>query len=44
MNYKVYESRGEKNKNLSAEQYLNLIIKPYLRDTINNHKTKEWKI
>ena len=43
-NCKVYESRGDKNKNLSAEQYLNRIIKPYLRDMIINHKTKEWKI
>ena len=39
-----YESRGDKDKNLSLEDYLD-IIKPFLRDMINNHKTHgEWKI
>ena len=33
-----YESRGDKDKNLSLEDYLD-IIKPFLRDMINNHKT-----
>ena len=47
-NYKYYESRGEKSKNLFVEQYLDA-IKPYLRDLINNHKvnknkSKVWKI
>ena len=33
-----YESKGDKGKNLSIKEYLN-IIKPYLRDIINDHKT-----
>ena len=42
-NYVEYESRGENNDNLSLEEYLN-IIRPYLRDMINNHKAhSEWK-
>ena len=46
--YKEYESRGDKNKTLSIEQYLNNIIS-YLKELINNHKcmkngSKEWKI
>ena len=44
--YKLYESRGDKDKISSAEQYL-VKIKPYLRDLINEHKTPEsgeWKI
>ena len=46
--YKEYESRGDKNKLLSIEEYLNEII-PYLKELINNHKdtknnSKEWKI
>ena len=36
--YKEYESRGDKDKTLSIEQYLNKII-PYLKKLINNHKT-----
>ena len=36
-NYIEYESRGGKDKNLSPEDYLD-IIRPYLRDMINNHK------
>ena len=44
--YKLYESRGHKDKISSAEQYF-VKIKPYLRDLINEHKTPksgEWKI
>ena len=42
-NYIGYESRGDNNNNLSLEEYLN-IIRPYLRDMIDNHKThSEWK-
>ena len=37
-NYMEYESRGDKDKNLSPEEYLDM-IRPYLRDMINNHKT-----
>ena len=41
--YMEYESRVDKD-NLSLEQYLN-IIRPYLRDMIDNHKAEgEWKI
>ena len=36
-NYIEYESRGDKDKNLLLEHYLD-IIRPYLRDMINNHK------
>ena len=46
MGYKLYESRGDKGKTLSAEKYLDR-IKPYLRHLINDHKTTEsgdWKI
>ena len=42
-NYKYYESRGDKDKKLSPEQYLDM-IKAYLTDLINDHKRKEWKI
>ena len=43
-NYMEYESRGDKDRNLSLEDYLN-IIRPFLKDMINNHKTYgEWKI
>ena len=42
--YIEYESKGNKDKNLSIIEYHNM-IKPYLRDIINNHKTQgEWKI
>ena len=34
-NYIEYESHGDKNKTLSAEEYLNK-IRPYLKDIINN--------
>ena len=47
-NYKKYESRGDKDKKLSVEQYLNMVM-PYLKELINNHKamknnSSEWKI
>ena len=35
--YIEYESRGDKNSNLSLVEYLN-IIRPYLVDMIDNHK------
>ena len=39
-----YESRGDKDKILSLEDYLNT-IRPYLRNMINNLKIHgEWKI
>ena len=36
-NFKYYESRGDKDKNLSVKQYLYKIM-PYLSDLINEHK------
>ena len=36
-NYIEYETRGDKGKNLSPEEYLDM-IRPHLRDMINNHK------
>ena len=36
-NYTEYESKGDNNGNLSLYEYLN-IIRPYLRDMIDNHK------
>ena len=39
-NYKYYEIRGDKDKKLSAKQYLCKIM-PYLRDIINDHKAIE---
>ena len=47
-NYKYYGNRGDKDKILSIEQYLD-VIKPYLSDLINDHKaietsSNEWKI
>ena len=36
--YIQYEGKGDKGKNLSIKEYHN-IIKPYLSDIINNHKT-----
>ena len=43
-NYIEYESKGGKDKNLSPKEYLDM-IRPYLRDMINDHKTRrEWKI
>ena len=39
-----YESKGYKDKILSIKEFLN-IIRPYLSDIINDHKTQgEWKI
>ena len=35
-NYKYYESRGDKDKNLSVKQYLYKVM-PYLSDLINDH-------
>ena len=37
-NYVEYESRGDKDKNLSPKEYLD-IIRPYLSDMINDYKT-----
>ena len=39
-NYKYYESRGDKEKELSVKQYLNMIM-PYLYDLINEHRIVE---
>ena len=36
--YIQYESKGDKGKNLSIKNYLNM-VKPYLSDVINDHKT-----
>ena len=42
--YIEYESNGDKEKILSVKEYLDM-IKQYLRDIINDHKTQEeWKI
>ena len=42
--YIQYESIGDKDKNLSIKEYID-IIRPYLSDITNNHKTQgEWKI
>ena len=38
-NYIQYESIGDKDKNLSIKEYID-IIRPYLSDIINNHKTQ----
>ena len=37
-NYIEYESKGDKDNKLSPKEYLD-VIKPYLRDIINDHKT-----
>ena len=43
-NYIQYESIGDKDKNLSIKQYID-IIRPYSDDIIKNDKTDgEWKI
>ena len=43
-NYIQYESMGDKDKNLSVKEYID-VIRPYLSDIINDHKTQgEWKI
>ena len=36
-NYIEYNSKGDRHENLSPDEYLNM-IKPYLRDLINNNK------
>ena len=38
-NYIEYESKGDKDKKLLPTEYVSM-IKPYLNDMINNHKTK----
>ena len=40
-NYIEYKSNGDKNKNLSPKEYLDM-IEPYLSDIINDYK--KWKI
>ena len=43
-NYIQYESKGNKEKILVINEYLD-IFRPYLRDIINDHKTQgEWRI
>ena len=43
-NFIQYESVGDKEKNLSIKEYID-IIRPYLSNIINNHKTQgEWKV
>ena len=39
-NYNAYEIKGDEDKNLSPKEYLD-VIRPYLSDTINNHKTSK---
>ena len=40
----LYESRGDKDNKLAIYEYFD-IIRPYLKDMIDNHKAKgEWKI
>ena len=36
--YTEYQSKGDKDKNLSPKEYLDM-IRPYLSDLINDHKT-----
>ena len=38
-NYIEYETKKDKDKNLSPKEYF-VMIKPYLKDIINNHKTR----
>ena len=43
-NYEEYTSEGDYYENLSPKEYLDM-IKPYLIDLINDHKTSgEWEI
>ena len=43
-NYIQYESKGNKDKILTINEYLN-IIRPYLNDIIDDHKTQgKWRI
>ena len=40
----LYESSGDKDSKLSIYEYFD-IIRPYLRDMIDNHQARgEWKI
>ena len=42
--YMLYESKEDKDSKLSIDEYFD-IIRPYLKDMIDNHKSKsEWKI
>ena len=42
--YMLYESKGDKDNKLALYEYFD-IIKPYLKDLIDDHKAKgEWKI
>ena len=44
INYIEYESKGDKYKTLSIEEYLNM-VRPYLSNIINNHKSQgQWKV
>ena len=36
--YLEYKSKGDKDKNLSPKEYLDM-VRPYLRDMINDHET-----
>ena len=43
-NYVLYESKGDKDNKLALYEYFD-IIRPYLKDMIDNHKARgEWKI
>ena len=43
-NYIQYENKGDKNKILTPNEYLDM-IRPYLSDIINDHKTQgKWRI
>ena len=43
-NYVLYESKGDKDNKLAIYEYFD-IIRPYLKDMIDNHKARgEWKI
>ena len=43
-NYIQYESKGNKDRILTTNEYL-YMIRPYLSDIINNHKAQgKWKI
>ena len=40
----LYKSKGDKDNNFSIDEYFD-IIRPFLRDMIDNHKARgEWKI
>ena len=42
--YIQYKSTGDKDENLSAEEYID-VIRPYLIDIINNHKAHgKWRV